>query len=181
MAWMNRRGLLAGGTVAAALAGRKPRAAGLPDVTGGLTPVDPPVEAADITFQTADGTAHTLAEFRGRGMVVNFWATWCQPCVAEMPSLAALSKQLAPFDIAVMPLSSDRGGAPVVSKWFLDHDVTGLPVLLDPKGEAARTLHARGIPMTVIIDRKGMMRARLDGAADWDDPQVVTLIKMVVG
>ena len=71
-------------------------------------------------------------------MVINLWATWCVPCVEEMPSLAALSKTLAPDDIAVLPLSSDRGGARVVEAFYQEHGITGLPVLLDPKGAAAR-------------------------------------------
>ena len=73
-------------------------------------------------------------------MVINLWATWCVPCVEEMPSLAALSKTLAPDDIAVLPLSSDRGGARVVEAFYQDHGITGLPVLLDPKGAAGTHL-----------------------------------------
>ena len=92
----------------------------------------------DGVFLDANGAEHHLSEFRGRGMVVNLWATWCAPCVAEMPSLAALSKALAPADIAVLPLSSDRGGAPAVKAWFEAHGIAALPVLIDPKGALAR-------------------------------------------
>ncbi len=84
-----------------------------------------------------DGATHHLSEFKGRGMVVNMWATWCAPCVAEMPSLEALSKALAPQDIAVLPLSSDRGGAERLQAWYQAHGITALPVLLDPKGAMA--------------------------------------------
>ena len=89
--------------------------------------------APDIVFAVADGSEHRLADFLGHGMVINLWATWCAPCVEEMPSLAALSKALAPDDIAVLPLSSDRGGAARVQAFFQEHGITGLPVLLDPK------------------------------------------------
>ena len=82
-------------------------------------------------------------------MVVNLWATWCAPCVAEMPALEVLSKVLAPQDIAVLPLSSDRGGADVVRAWYQQHGITGLPVLLDPKGALVKAFNARGIPTTV--------------------------------
>ena len=95
---------------------------------------DPPVAAPDIVFVAADGSEHHLAEFVGHGMVINLWATWCVPCVAEMPSLAALSKTLAPDDIAVLPLSSDRGGATIVEAFYEEHGIIGLPVLLDPEG-----------------------------------------------
>jgi thiol-disulfide isomerase/thioredoxin len=180
MAVISRRAALAGVTLAAGLIPRKPRAERLAPLAGELHPVDPPVAIPEITFYAADGTPHHLSEFRGHGMVINFWATWCAPCIAELPSLATLSKELAPEDIAVLPLSSDRGGATAVSTWFGAHGITALPVLLDPKGEAARALDARGIPTSMIVDRQGRIRARLEGAADWSGPDVVTLIQGLV-
>ena len=112
----------------------------------GLEKLSPPADLPDGVFVTRDGASHHLSEFKGRGMVVNMWATWCAPCVAEMPSLQVLSKALAPQDIAVLPLSSDRGGADVVAAWYQAHGITALPVLLDPKGAMARAFNARGIP-----------------------------------
>ncbi|MBN8927618.1 MAG: hypothetical protein BGO51_12680 [Rhodospirillales bacterium 69-11] len=176
MALITRRGVLAaGGTLAAGLAARKQAqaASGLK----GLVMLDPPEPVPDVPFLDAAGKEHRLSEFRGRGMVVNMWATWCAPCVAEMPSLAALSKTLAPDDIAVLPLSSDRGGAPVVKAWFDEREIGGLPVLLDPKGALARAWKARGIPTTVVVNREGMAVARLEGAADWDSPDAVATVK----
>ncbi|MBN8902066.1 MAG: TlpA family protein disulfide reductase, partial [Rhodospirillales bacterium] len=143
MALITRRGVLAaGGTLAAGLAARKPASAAGP--LKGLVMLDPPEPVPDVPCVDAAGKEHRLSEFRGRGMVVKLWATWCAPCVAEMPALAALSKTLAPDDIAVLPLSSDRGGAPVVQAWFQDREIAGLPVLLDPKGALARAWKARG-------------------------------------
>jgi thiol-disulfide isomerase/thioredoxin len=174
-------GLAASGTVAAALASRKPHAAALDSLAEGLKLVDPPVPPAPITFVSADGTQHHLAEFLGHGMVVNLWATWCAPCVAELPALSALSHTLAPQDIAVLPLSSDRGGANAVRAFFDAHAITGLPILIDPRGAAADAWGARGIPTTLIIDRKGMERARLEGAADWASPEAAALVRRLVG
>jgi len=172
-----RQGLAAAGTVAASLLARKPRAQELEDLAGALRLTEPPAPAPAISFVTADGSEHHLAEFLGHGMVINLWATWCAPCVAEMPSLAALSKTLAPNDIAVLPLSSDRGGASAVQAFYQQHRITGLPVLLDPKGAAARTWHARGIPTSLIIDRQGRERARLEGSADWSTPAAAALVR----
>ena len=181
MPLITRRSLLAaGGTLAAGLGSRKSHAADLNDLAQALTPTDPPVPAPDIAFTAADGTEHHLSDFIGHGMVVNLWATWCAPCVEEMPSLAALSKRLAPDDIAVLPLSSDRGGAGAVEAFFEQHDITGLPVLLDPKGAAAHAWHARGIPTSLIVDKRGRERARLEGSADWSTPQAATIVRKLI-
>jgi thiol-disulfide isomerase/thioredoxin len=181
MPLITRRGMLAAaGTLAAGLTARKPRAEALQDLASVLRPTDPPVPAPDIVFVSADGSEHHLAEFVGRGMVINFWATWCVPCVAEMPALAALSKTLAPDDIAVLPLSSDRAGADVVETFYQEHGISGLPVLIDPKGAAARAWHVRGIPTSVIVDTKGQERARLEGSADWSTPAAAELVRRLV-
>lgn len=174
--------LAAGATLATALAPRKLWAAPkLRDLADVLTPTVPPVAPPDAAFFDAGGTEHRVAEFLGRGMVVNLWATWCAPCVAEMPSLENLSATLAPFDIAVLPLSSDRGGIETVRAWYKDHDVTALPVLTDPKGALARAWGAHGLPTTVIIDRNGRDVARLEGPADWSSAQALALIRALVG
>jgi thiol-disulfide isomerase/thioredoxin len=179
---LSRRALLAaGGTLAAGLGARKPRAAELEPLSRVLKLIEPPALPPPIRFSAADGTPHQLAEFRGHGMVVNFWATWCAPCVAELPALSALSRTLAPQDIAVLPLSSDRGGAAAVRAFFDAHAITGLPVLLDPNGAAAEAWGAHAIPTTVIIDRAGMARARLEGPADWSTPEAAALVRRLVG
>jgi thiol-disulfide isomerase/thioredoxin len=170
----------AAGTLAATALPRKPRAETLAPLSEGLDPVSPPEALPDVSFEAQDGTVHHLTEFKGRGMVVNMWATWCAPCVAEMPSLEALSKALAPKDIAVLPLSSDRGGADVVRAWYQAHGITGLPILLDPKGALSRAFNARGIPTTVIINTSGKVVARLEGAADWSAPEAQALIQKLV-
>ena len=182
MPLMMRRSLLAaGGTLAAGLIARKPRAEiRLGDLAGHLTMTEPPAPPPDIVFVSVDGGEHHLTEFVGHGMVINLWATWCVPCVAEMPSLAALSKTLAPDDIAVLPLSSDRGGVKVVEAFYPDHAIMGLPVLLDPKGAAARAWSAHGIPTSLIIDRKGRERARLEGSADWSTPAAAETVRRLV-
>lgn len=172
--------LAAGATLIAAGAARKSSAAGLSDVARLLMPVDPPRAPPEGVFIDAEGREHRLAEFLGHGMVINFWATWCQPCIAEMPSLVSLAGALAPFGIAVLPLSSDRGGAKVVSAWYADHQISGLPVLLDPRGALGREFGGMGIPTTHVISQDGRERARLQGAADWSSEATVALIRKLV-
>lgn len=182
MALISRRAALAaGGTLAAAAWPRKPHAQALKDLDRALDRIDPPVPAPDVAFIDADGAPHHLSEFRGHAMVVNLWATWCVPCVAEMPALEALSRALAPADIAVLPLSTDRGGAHVVTAFYRKHSITGLPVLLDPQGAAARAFGARGIPTSIIIDKAGREHARLEGSADWSTRAAAELVKKLVG
>jgi thiol-disulfide isomerase/thioredoxin len=163
-----------------ALATHELFAAELPDLTEVLEPVNPPQAPPNGVFVDGDGNEHTIASFLGHGMVINFWATWCQPCIAEIPSLATLSKALARHDIAVLTLSSDRGGANTVAAWFQAHGVTGLPILLDPRGALSDAWGGKGIPTTHIVARDGKERARLEGAADWSTPATVPLIRRLV-
>lgn len=178
---ISRRILIAAcGTLAAALIARKPRAQDLQDLADALDVINPPVPAPDISFAAADGSIHHLSEFRGHGMVINLWATWCAPCVAEMPALAALSKALAPDDIAVLPLSSDHGGARAVESFYQQHAISGLPVLLDPRGAAAHAFGVQGIPTSLIIDKQGRERARLEGSADWSTPDAIATVRKLI-
>jgi len=183
MALIVRRSFLvaAGATLAVGWVQRKSYAEKLPDLSTALDMTDPPVPAPDITFRSADGAEHHLSEFIGHGMVINLWATWCAPCVAEMPSLAALSKTLAPDDIAILPLSSDRGGADVVKAFYDRNGIASLPVLLDPKGAAAHAWHARGLPTSIIVDAKGRERARVEGSANWSTPAAASAVRRLVG
>lgn len=180
---LRRRALaaVAGGTLAAGLAGGKPMAADVPSFASKLKPTDPPVVPEETSFLDASGATRSLAAYGGQGLVVNFWATWCAPCVREMPALSALADTLAPHDILVLPLSADRGGAPVVTKWFQDRGIANLPVLLDAKGALGRAWQLRGLPTTVLIDRQGREVARLEGDVDWTTPDVPDAIRRLVG
>jgi thiol-disulfide isomerase/thioredoxin len=131
----------------------------------------------ELTFTDAEGKPHGIADFAGRGLVINLWATWCPPCVAEMPALDRLAEMLAAEGVLVLPLSSDRGGAAAVRAFYERTGVRHLGLWLDPRGAAARALGARGLPTTVIVDRAGRERARLEGDAAWDAPEFVAAIR----
>ena len=180
---------LAGGTVAAGVLLRK---SGQPFIHTpvsqaqaapllGLLPLETPVVLPDAGFLDAEGRRKTLADFRGTGLVVNLWATWCAPCVAEMPALQGLAQRVAEKGVRVLPLSSDRGGAAQVEAFYRDHAITDLPVWLDPRGEAARRWGARGLPTTLVIDRTGRDRARVEGAFDWASDANVAAVLALVG
>ena len=140
-----------------------------------------PAPAPAITFTDADGKDMTLAGFAGQGLVVNLWATWCPPCVAEMPALDRLQAMLRAERIAILALSSDRGGRAQVEPFYQRLGLKELAIWLDPRGAAARALGARGLPTTLLIDRAGREMARLEGEAAWDAPEWVATVRRLVG
>jgi len=180
-----RRALVVATTVAAgALAGnvapRRARAQEMGSVDD-LQDMPPGATLPAFQFFTPDNQARTLANYRGRGVVLNLWATWCGPCVAELPTLDALAAAVAADDIVVLPLSSDAGGAASVRAFYDGHDIEHLPVLLDPGGAITQAWQVPGIPVTVIFDRNGHPRARLVGGADWSTPAAVARVKALCG
>lgn len=179
MTLMTRRTLVAAaGTLAATVPLGKLRAQAMQGIEQ-LHTLPQPRKLDGVTFTAADGTARSLADYAGRGVVLNMWATWCVPCVREMPALDELADAVKPSGIVVLPVSSDRGGAAVVQKFYTDHGITHLPVLLDPMGTMARTLNVRGIPTTLLIDRQGQEVGWLEGSADWAAPDAVTVVRKI--
>jgi thiol-disulfide isomerase/thioredoxin len=146
-----------------------------------LVPTDPPVPFPVGSFTDANGKQVTMADFAGKGVVLNLWATWCAPCVAEMPSLDALADRLGAENIAIIPLSSDRGGAKVVQSFYTAHQVRHLGIWLDPHAVATQGWGARGLPTTILIDREGRERGRLEGGADWASDGAFDRIKKLLG
>ena len=181
MILLQRRTLVAvGATLASALIARKPLAAADPELAPQLGQVQavPGTALPDMQWRLPDGTVRTIADYAGKGVVLNLWATWCVPCVAEMPALDAMASAVQP-SVVVLPLSSDRGGAAAVERFYREHGVKNLPVLLDPTGAAARALGARGIPTTLLIDSTGRERGRLEGGADWDSDKTIAMVKQL--
>ncbi len=183
--------LAAGATLAAAASPRKPRAQVIHTLQpehkvallgiDSLVPTDPPAPPAAERFTDAEGKPATLADFAGQGVVLNLWATWCAPCVAEMPALDTLSQRLAGTGIVIVPLSSDRGGAQTVQAFYAARQVRHLGIWLDPHGVAASGWGARGLPTTLLIGRDGAERGRLEGGADWASDAAFAKIKALLG
>ena len=115
------------------------------------------------------GAERTLAEWQGKWVVLNFWATWCAPCRKEMPSLDRLSAATADNGIAVVTVATGRNPPPAITRFFDEIGVKTLPVLLDPKSALARQMGILGLPLTVILNPKGQEVARLIGDAEWDN------------
>jgi thiol-disulfide isomerase/thioredoxin len=174
---VSRRVLLGGivATSATLALARQGSAAG-----GTLVELVPRRALAEAAFRDADGAERRLADFAGQGLVVNLWATWCPPCVEEMPSLDRLARQVRNDGIEVLALSQDRGGTEVVRAFYGRLGIRHLGLWLDPRGAAARAWGARGLPTTLIVDRAGREAARLEGSTGWDAAPMVARIRRLV-
>jgi thiol-disulfide isomerase/thioredoxin len=143
---------------------------------GEFTPLDPPRPAPPLAFAERGGETRQLADFRGQWLLVNLWATWCAPCVREMPSLDRLQARLG-GRLNVLAISEDRKGAEVVDPFLAKLDLKSLTIYLDPAANAPPAFKIRGLPTSLLIDPSGMMRGQLEGAADWDSPTMIALIE----
>jgi thiol-disulfide isomerase/thioredoxin len=131
-----------------------------------------------LNFVNGDGAAMTLADFHGRIVLLNVWATWCVPCRKEMPALDRLQEKLEAADFAIVPLSIDHRGRDAVERFYRELGLTSLRIYLDPSGDAPSAINAFGMPTTLLIDRKGQELGRVIGAAQWDDAAMVSRIKV---
>lgn len=136
-----------------------------------------PEPMPSLAFQTPDGKATSLRAFAGKVVLVNLWATWCPPCVHEMPALDRLQAALGSQDFQVVDISIDHGGAPVVGAFFASHGLSHLKPYLDPSGDVVSALHLRGVPTSILVDRDGKELGRLEGGAAWDSPAARALIE----
>jgi thiol-disulfide isomerase/thioredoxin len=152
--------------------GAPPEAAPL----GQLTPLEPPRPAPDLTFTTLDGVPRKLADFRGRVVLVNLWATWCGPCVREMPSLDRLQAALGDR-LTVLAISEDQGAAHVVEPFLAKLGLARLAVFLDPAAAAHDAFRVRGLPTSFLIDKEGRILGSLEGAAMWDAPAMIARLE----
>lgn len=130
----------------------------------------------EIAFVDGAGKPRTLADFRGRTVLLNVWATWCPPCREEMPSLDRLQKKLGGPGFEVVALSIDAGGAPVVERFYKEIGIGSLAIYVDPGMRAAGALRTPGVPTTLLIDAQGRELGRHAGPAQWDGPEALRVI-----
>ncbi len=179
--------LAAGGTLlTGAVAGKCMRSARA-DARGAVKPwpvaairAHAPIKLPPLGFVDGSGQVRRLADYAGRGMVLNFWATWCAPCVSEMAALDALSQSLPGREAAVLAVSEDQEGAAAVRGFYAEHAIVHLPVLLDPRMRAMLTLRLDAIPTTLLIDPEGNVVAGIEGPVRWDEPGAPALISRLV-
>lgn len=130
-----------------------------------------------VTFETADGQLMTLADFQGKAILLNIWATWCPPCREEMPSLDRLQTKLGSDSFKVVPLSIDRTGIDVVKPFFDTIGIEKLAIYLDRSSSVISSLKVVGLPTTVLLGRDGRELTRWIGPKEWDSPAVIEEIQ----
>ena len=141
----------------------------------------PPSPMPDISFADAKGRALTLEDFRGKVVLLNIWATWCPPCVREMPSLDRLQARLGGPRFEVVALSQDRGGLTLVSRFFERLKLKHLDIYIDRTERSRVALGVSGLPTTILIDRDGNEVGRMIGPAEWDSDAAVAVIRHYIG
>lgn len=151
----------------------------MPALTGWMqnfTPSGDAGPAPPLSVLARGGERVPLADFRGRTVLVNFWATWCAPCLREMPSLARLQGLRGGEKFTVIALSQDLKGWEVVEPFLKAHKLASLPVYVDEKTAVARAMGIAGLPSSVLLGPDGRPLGRLVGHAEWDSKEALALI-----
>ena len=131
-----------------------------------------------LALKDLGGQLHDLADYRGRVVVVNFWATWCQPCREELPSLERLRDAMRGRRFEAVAVNVAEGEARV--RRFLQEVPLRLPFLLDGDGETQRAWKVRGLPATFLVDRKGVIRYWYLGELDWAQPAILRAVESLL-
>lgn len=143
--------------------------------------VDRPVDPPAVVWRTLDGDQISLTDYKGKVVLLNFWATWCGPCMEELPSIDNVAAQLSSDDFAVVAINIDDNPertAPI----FADRlQLTALDIFIDPEYRSANALGLRSMPSTFLFDRDGQIIGMMERGAYWDAPESVELLLHYVG
>ncbi len=152
-------------------------------VTGSLarfTLAKEPKPLPELAFTDADDKPLKLADYKGKTVLVNFWATWCAPCVKEMPSLDRLQAEMGKDRFVVLPLSLDGPSKPKVAPFYADRKLANLGIYFDKGKKVMGALDISVLPTSVLVDPDGREIGRLEGEADWDKPEALALMKAAI-
>jgi peroxiredoxin len=135
--------------------------------------------APNFQLRDLDGRLVSLEQYRGKVVLLNFWATWCGPCRVEMPAMEQLYRSLSRRDFEILAVSTDPQGA-AVTRPFQRELKLSFPILHDADFRVGLTFGARTLPMTFLIDRQGVIRERIFGALDWHSPEATRAVQMLM-
>jgi thiol-disulfide isomerase/thioredoxin len=146
----------------------------------GFKPMNPPMQMGDYAFQDADGNTVRLSDFKGRPVILNIWAKWCAPCLAEMPKLDKLQAEAAPGTLAVVAVAVDEPDPEKVRNFLANRRWDALKPYLDPKNVFAKALDIKSIPVSLLIDKNGFALVRVDAPVDWYADSAIRLLKRTI-
>ena len=128
-------------------------------------------------FEDANNNEFSISNFSGKLVLVNLWATWCEPCKEEMPSLDRLQSYFDKEQFHILAISVDRGPKKGSLKFFKDFDIENIDLFFDDRNDIPREIKALGLPVSIFIDSSGKEIARLIGPAEWDDQYFIDFVK----
>jgi len=132
--------------------------------------------APDFTLQDTKGKTVTLSELRGKVVMVNFWATWCPPCIEEMPSMERLNKFMAEENFVMLAINTEKDGRTVVPA-FLKKTPYDFPILYDDQGTVQQQYGVYKFPESFIVGKDGTVVEKIIGPLDWSSPKTVAYLK----
>lgn len=141
--------------------------------------VETGLPAPDFTLPGLDGNPVSLTDYRGKVVLLNIWATWCPPCVEEMPSMEILYTRLKGKNFEILAVSIDTTGAKAVAPFMRKHKLS-FPALVDPKGTIKYLYGTTGVPESFIIDKKGIINQIIIGPRNWATPEVVRFFRNLI-
>ena len=134
----------------------------------------------NVSWKDAEDHKVNLKTFEGKVVLLNFWASWCQPCIRELPSINRLQTKLGSNKFAVVALNIDRGGKPVAVRFKRKLKLNNLSIYTDKINSVAKMLKIRVLPTTIIFDTKGREVGRMEAAAEWDTEEAILLIQYFI-
>lgn len=134
-------------------------------------------EAITTSLTDIDGNPASIADYRGRVVVLNFWATWCGPCRREMPSIGRLQETFDSEELIVLAVAIDRASPEKLMQFLNDTQASNLKVLRDTKQASMKSFQLRGLPATIVLDQDGHQVARHDGFESWDRPEILETLR----
>lgn len=149
-----------------------------PANAGELKPYNGPA-LPDFALPDMHGTIHNLSDYQGKVVLLNFWATWCPPCVKEMPSMQRLEKQLQGEDFTILAVNMGEDENTINA--FLERYPVDFTILLDKDGKVLTSWKIVAFPTTFLIDREGRISHALFGGLEWDEPDAVDVVKSLLG